>query len=88
MNGYEKMIRLRRMKITKIISAFTALSMTITGLAVAASADSASPDFISEALGDLTNYGIVASDMVNLVDFETNFAVKNRYGLRKNLIVV
>jgi choice-of-anchor A domain-containing protein len=65
------------MKITKIISAFTALSMTITGLAVAASADSASPDFISEALGDLTNYGIVASDMVNLVDFETNFAVKN-----------
>ncbi|MCI8602553.1 MAG: choice-of-anchor A family protein [Ruminiclostridium sp.] len=77
MNGYEKMIRLRRMKITKIISAFTALSMTITGLAVAASADSASPDFISEALGDLTNYGIVASDMVNLVDFETNFAVKN-----------
>ena len=66
MNGYEKMIRLRRMKITKIISAFTALSMTITGLAVAASADSASPDFISEALGDLTNYGIVASDMVNL----------------------
>ncbi len=77
MNGYEKMIRLRRMKITKIISAFTALSMTVTGLAVAASANSASPDFISEALGELSNYGIVAGDMVTSSHFESNFAVQN-----------
>ena len=77
MNGYEKMIRLRRMKITKIISAFTALSMTVTGLAVAASANSASPDFISEALGNLSDYGIVAADMMTSSHFESNFAVQN-----------
>ena len=77
MNGYEKMKRLRRMKITKAVSAVTALSMTVTGLIVAASANSASPDIISRALGGLTDYGIVARDMTTSSDFESNFAVSN-----------
>ncbi|MCM1055712.1 MAG: hypothetical protein NC394_09370 [Bacteroides sp.] len=75
MNGYEKMKRLRRMKITKAISAVTALSMTVTGLVVAASANSADPDYLSKALGGLTDFGIVARDMTVTSDFESNFAV-------------
>lgn len=65
------------MRVTKIISAVTALSMTVTGLAVATSANSASPDAISNALGDLSNYGIVAENMTTNSHFEANYAVKN-----------
>lgn len=77
MNGYEKMKRLRKMKILKGISAATALSMTVTGLAVAASANPATPDKIAEALGGLTRYGIVAESLETYSHFESNFAVKN-----------
>lgn len=77
MNGYEKMKRLRKMKILKGISAATALSMTVTGLAVAASANPASADGIAAALGGLTKYGIVAESMETYSHFESNFAVKS-----------
>ena len=77
MNGYEKMKRLRRTKITKAISAVTALSMTVTGLIVAANANSADPDYISKALGGLTDYGIVADQMTTASHSEASFAVNN-----------
>lgn len=77
MNGYEKMKRLRKMKILKGISAATALSMTVTGLAVAASANPASADGIATALGGLTKYGIVAESLETYSHFESNFAVKS-----------
>lgn len=64
------------MKILKAVSAVTALSMTVTGLAVAASANSASSDDIANALGKLTRYGIVAETMETYSHFESNFAVK------------
>ena len=86
MNGYEKMKMLRRMKITKIVSTVTALSMAVTGLAVAASANDASADAIGEALGGLTDYAIVAGKMDTSSHFEGNFAV-NKVSLYNNFSV-
>lgn len=77
MNGYERMKKLRRMRVTKIISAVTAVSMAVTGMAVAASANPATPDYIANALGDLTRYGIVTENLTTYSHFESNFAAKN-----------
>ena len=79
MNSYEKLLRLRRMKAIKIISTVTAMSMAVTSLVIAASADEADADKIALALGDLTKYGVVADtfDGTNDSDFESNFAVNH-----------
>ncbi|MDE6579956.1 MAG: hypothetical protein K2K41_05435, partial [Ruminiclostridium sp.] len=77
MNGYKKMKRLAGMKVLKAVSAVTALSMTVTSLAVSASANSVTPDVISNALGDLKNYGIVTDSFTSANHFESNFAAKD-----------
>ncbi len=77
MNGYKKMKRLAGMKVLKAVSAVTALSMTVTSLAVSASANSVTPDVISNALGDLKNYGIVSDSFTSANHFESNFAAKD-----------
>ncbi len=97
MNGYQKMKTIRGMKIVKIISTITAVSMAVTGLAVGASANSASPDAISAALGELTDYGIVADNLTTSSHFESNFAVNhlklnnnfdlNRYVIQKSRVI-
>lgn len=75
MNGYQKLKMLRRMKLVKIISTVTAMSMAATSLVIAASADAVSKDYIKGILGNLTKYGIVADAMYASGDFESNFAV-------------
>ncbi|MCM1487752.1 MAG: choice-of-anchor A family protein [Firmicutes bacterium] len=77
MNGYQRMKRLRGMTATKIVSATTAVSMAVTSLIVAASANSATSDAIESALGALRGYGVVAENISNSSHFETNFATKN-----------
>ena len=77
MNGYKKMKRLAGMKVLKVLSAVTAVSMTVTSLAVATSANSVTPDVIANALGDLRNYGIVADSFTSANHFESNFAAHN-----------
>ena len=77
MNGYQKMKRLRGMAVTKVISATTAVSMAVTGMVVAASANSATSDAVEKALGSLREYGVVAENMINSSHFESNFATKN-----------
>lgn len=77
MNGYKKMKMLQRMKLVKIISTVTAMAMAVTSLVVAASANEADRDVIEKALGNLTDYGIVADTFSAKLDFEANFAVNN-----------
>ena len=86
MNGYKKMKRLAGMKVLKALSAVTALSMTVTSLAVSASANPVTPDVIANALGDLTSYGVVANSFTTASHFETNFAV-NDLSLNNNFDV-